>query len=391
MIDFNNTEVAFKIKNNISLRKAQILFKSINNPSIARMLNGLTAIALKGRLPVSWLVKPTLYVQFVGGESLEECNGTGEQLWKFGVSSILDYSVEGKDSEEAIEACFKEVLRGIEFAATKDHVAFTVFKPTGIAHADILEKISSGVPLTSNDNAAYSQFVERVNELCRRAAELNVPILIDAEDFCYQKAIDDVVELMMERYNRQRAIVYNTLQMYRTDRLDYLHKLYSVASEKGFTVGAKFVRGAYMEKERERASERGYPSPINESKAATDEMYDNALIFSVEHLDRISIFAGTHNEDSVKLLVELVYKYSLSPNDQRIWFSQLYGMSDNLTFNLAAEGFNVAKYVPYGPVTEVLPYLIRRASENTSVAGQSSRELNLINQEIKRRKSYKQW
>lgn len=322
---------------------------------------------------------------------MEECDRAAQKLSDFKVSSILDYSVEGKEDDASTAACFAEIMRSIEFSGRHSYVAFTVFKPTGITQPRVLTKMSNGEGLTEQEHAIFLQFTQRMDALCAKAAEVGTPILIDAEDYCYQRAIDEVVEQMMERYNIHKAVVYNTLQMYRHDRLDYLKAMHHRAVEKGYLVGAKFVRGAYMEKERERAAILGYPSPINATKADTDQLYDEALIYSLENIDRISIFAGTHNEDSVRLLVELVYKYSLETNDSRIWFSQLYGMSDNLSFNLAAEGFNVAKYVPYGPVKEVLPYLTRRAGENTSVAGQTSRELNLVNTEIYRRKNRKQW
>ena len=391
MIDFTNTEIAFKIKSNAELRKARFLFKTINNPRLVGWLGALATFAVKNHLPIGWLVKPMLYAQFVGGVSLTKSANKAKKLWKYKVGSILDYSVEGKKDDASTKACFKEIMHSIEFGGKHPYIAFAVFKPTGIIQPDVLEKVSSGLKLDKSEEELFHLFVKRVDALCCKAAEVGISILIDAEDYCYQRAIDEVAEQMMERYNTEKAVVYNTLQMYRTDRLDYLKVLHKHAVEKNFIVGAKFVRGAYMERERERAALLGYPSPINPTKEITDTMFDDALIYSLENIDKISIFAGTHNQDSAWFLVELIYKYSLQENDSRIWFSQLYGMSDNLTFNLAAEGFNVAKYLPYGPVKEVLPYLIRRAKENTAVAGQTSRELNLINQEIKRRKNYKQW
>lgn len=391
MIDFNNTEIAFRIRSKGELIKAKLLFGAVKSPAMVKVLNGITSFALKVGFPVGWLVKPTLYVQFVGGERLSDCDKTAQKLSAYGVSSILDYSVEGKEDNESIEACFEEIKQSVLFGAKRSYVAFAVFKPTGITHAQILEKISSEIQLSEEEQGEYERFVKRVDVLCALAAQVGTPILIDAEDYCYQKAIDEVVEMMMERYNKEKAVVYNTLQMYRTDRLDYLKMLHQKAREVGFKAGVKFVRGAYMEKERLRATERGYPSPINPTKEVTDQMYDDALIYTMQNIDDFAIFVGTHNEDSIKLLVELVYKYAIDVKDSRIWLSQLYGMSDNLSFNLAYEGFNVAKYLPYGPVKEVLPYLTRRATENTAVAGQTSRELNLINQEIERRKAYKEW
>lgn len=391
MIDFTNTEIAFKIKSNAELRKARFLFKTINSSKLVEWLSALATLAVKNHIPIGWLVKPTLYAQFVGGVSLAKSANKAKKLWKYKVGSILDYSIEGKKDDASTKACFKEIMRSIEFGGKHPYVAFAVFKPTGIIQPDVLEKVSSGVELDEGEEERLHLFVKRVDTLCAKAAEVGISILIDAEDYCYQRAIDEVAEQMMERYNTEKAVVYNTLQMYRTDRLDYLKVLHKHAVEKNFIVGAKFVRGAYMERERERAALLGYPSPINANKEITDTMFDDALIYSLENIDKISIFAGTHNQDSAWFLVELIYKYSLQENDNRIWFSQLYGMSDNLTFNLAAEGFNVAKYLPYGSVKDVLPYLIRRARENTSVAGQASRELDLLNQEIRRRKNYKQW
>lgn len=391
MPDFTNTEIAFRIKTNAELRNAQFLFKSISSQKLVGVLGKLTVLALKFRIPIGWIVRPTLYAQFVGGESLIRSNKVAEKLWKFGVSSILDYSVEGKKDEPSIEACFNEIMRSVEFGGAHSYAAFAVFKPTAIVRADILEKVSNGLVLSEADGKLFQQFVERVNTLCAKALEVGISILIDAEDFCYQPAIDDVVEQMMERYNTQKAVVFNTFQLYRTDRLEYLKQQHKRAVEKGYFVGAKLVRGAYMERERERATNLMYPSPINPTKEVTDAMFDNAILFALDNIDRISIFVGTHNEESVRLLVEQIGKHSLPVNDSRIWFSQLYGMSDNLSFNLASEGFNVAKYLPYGPVKEVLPYLLRRARENTSVAGHTSRELNLVNQEIVRRKNIKQW
>ncbi|WP_320051942.1 proline dehydrogenase family protein [uncultured Acetobacteroides sp.] len=391
MIDFTNTEIAFKIKSNAELRKARFLFKTINNPKLVGWLSALATFAVKNHIPIGWLVKPTLYAQFVGGVSLAKSANKARKLWKYKVGSILDYSVEGKSDDASTKACFKEVMRSIEFGGKHPYVAFAVFKPTGIIQPEVLEKVSSGVALDEGEEERFHLFVKRVDALCAKAAEVGISILIDAEDYCYLQVIDEVAEQMMERYNTEKAVVYHTLQMYRTDRLEYLKMLHKRAVEKNFIAGAKLVRGAYMERERERAAQLGYPSPINPTKEITDTMFDDALVYSLENIDKISIFAGTHNQDSTWFLVELIYKYSLQENDRRIWFSQLYGMSDNLTFNLAAEGFNVAKYLPYGSVKEVFPYLIRRARENTSVAEQASRELDLINQEIKRRKSYKQW
>jgi len=308
---------------------------------------------------------------------------------KYGVKCILDYSVEGGESPAAIRAALEETLRTIENARVNRNIPFTVFKPTAFTLEHILEKGSQGTLISTDDLHEADKFRERVETLCKAAFDADVPIMVDAEDVRFQPLIDEVVTRMMQKYNKKKAIVYNTLQMYRTDRLNFLKESYQNAVEGDYFLGIKFVRGAYMERERARAQKYGYPSPINPDKPTTDRMYDDGLRFSVDHLDRISIFNGSHNEDSNRLLTELMEQKGLAKNEPKIWFSQLFGMSDHVSFNLAAAGYNVAKYLPYGPVRHVLPYLIRRAEENTAVAGQSSRELLMAQKEFKRRKRAK--
>ncbi|MFO7938842.1 MAG: proline dehydrogenase family protein [Bacteroidales bacterium] len=386
MISFENTEIAFKSKTNKELKRAYYLFKTIGNPAIVKTSKLFTKIALGLHLPIGWAVKPTLYKQFVGGETLEDCKPAVEHLAQYGVQSILDYSVEGGDSIAAIESALKETLRAINFAAHHPNIPFAVFKPTAFAESDLLTKASADKELNPSEKKELEKFHLRIEQLCQQAYDNNIPILIDAEDYSFQAEIDRVVLKMMRKFNTKATIVFNTFQMYRWDRLPYLKELYAIADKEFFQVGAKFVRGAYMEKERERAEKMGYPSPIHPNKEATDKDYNAALKFSMENLDRISIFNGTHNEESSLYLTQLMKEKGISKKDPRIFFSQLYGMSDHISFNLANAGYNVAKYVPYGPVKHVLPYLLRRAEENTSVAGQSSRELNLLKKEYTRRK-----
>ncbi len=383
---FENTEIAFKYKSDYELRKAYLLFKMVGSPALVKLGKAFTNIALALRIPVSWAIKPTIYAHFCGGETIPESEKVIRNLEEYGVQGILDYSVEGKESIEDIEAALSETLQTVEKAATDPNIPFAVFKPTAFTRAEVLEKMSSGDPVSESIKEEALQFKNRVNTLCKTAFEGGVPILIDAEDSWFQKYIDEVCEEMMELYNKERAIVFNTLQMYRHDRLEYLKGALKRAEEKNIFLGIKFVRGAYMEKERKRALEKGYPDPINPNKQATDDLYNAGLRFTVDHIDRISVFNGTHNEISNSLLADLIVEKGLAKNDPRIWFSQLYGMSDNISFNLAHEGFNVAKYVPFGPVKHVLPYLIRRAEENTAVAGQTSRELELVRKERFRRK-----
>lgn len=387
MISFDNTQIAFSYKTDGELHQSRILFSTIGNSAIVKIGNVLVNTALKLGVPIKWAVKPTIYKHFVGGETISECQPTIDKLARSGVKSILDYSVEGKEAIEDIEKALAETLRAVNYAATNPDIPFAVFKPTAFARSVLLEKANANQLLSIGEQRELDDFVSRIDKLCSAAFSNNIPILIDAEDSWYQDLFDRVVEQMMLKYNRQRAIVYNTLQMYRHDRLDFLKQSHAKAVEKGYYLGVKFVRGAYMEKERERAAQMGYPSPINPDKATTDNCFNSALEYSVDNIDNISIFNGTHNEYSSRYLTELMVKKGLSPNDSRVWFSQLYGMSDNISFNIAAAGYNVAKYLPYGPVNYVMPYLLRRAAENTSVKGQTGRELNLILTEIKRRKA----
>jgi proline dehydrogenase len=386
MIDFKNTQIAFESKTDADLKRAKILFKCMQCGWIVKIGKLLAEVASAIHFPIAWALKPTIYRQFVGGENLEECVPIAEKLAKFGVYSIFDNSVEGGGTEKAIQANFDEAIRSIKFTKEHQNVAYAVFKPTALVFADLLEKASSGEKLTETEKAAYQKFQKRFEELCEYAYELNIRILIDAEGYCYQNEIDRLTEQMMQRYNKKRAIVFTTLQMYRRDRMKYLEFLYDDAVKNDYVVGMKFVRGAYMEKERARAKKLGYLDPIYPTKEATDENYDNGLRFTVEHIDRFEIFNGTHNEKSNLLLADLMQKNKIELNDKRIFFAQLYGMSDNLSYNLSKAGCNTAKYVPYAPVKDVLPYLIRRAEENTSIAGQTSRELELIQMEVRRRK-----
>jgi proline dehydrogenase len=349
--------------------------------------NFLLNIALKIRFPISWIVKPTIFKHFVGGESLTDCLPIVDSLAKFNVKSILDYSVEGKDNDQSHESAYNEILRSIHNAANNENITFAVFKPTGLINTNILEKVSVSADLTDNEKLKFDLFCQRVESLCSVAYDTKTPLLIDAEDSWYQQALDVVVHKMMEKFNRDEVIVYNTLQMYRTDRLDFLKESHAHAIKNGYKMGMKFVRGAYMEKERERAQKKGYPSPIHANKDLTDKAFNDAQEYSFQNIDTISIFCGTHNEESVQRLAEMMAINNVAPNDKRVTFSQLFGMSDNISFMLAHKGYNVTKYIPYGPVREVMPYLLRRAQENTSVKGQTGRELSLLDQEFKRRKS----
>jgi proline dehydrogenase len=389
MFGFNNTEVAFITKTNNQLIKAWWLFKIVSSPFLVKAGKLFISVANTMRLPIKWLIKPTIYSHFCGGENLDECSPTVEMLARHNVKSILDYSVEGKETDEDIELAMQETLKAIEHAAGNPQIPFAVFKPTAFAPFHILEKAAAEALHSEQEKHESLKFEERIETLFRRGYELNIPVMIDAEETWIQDYIDRLVKNMMEKYNLEKVVVFNTLQMYRHDRLEFLEKSLSEAKEGNYLLGIKLVRGAYMEKERARAEKHGIPSPIYPDKPSTDKAYNDALSFCVANLDRIQLFNGTHNEESCIHLMKLMREKGITPEDKRIFTSQLFGMSDHISFNMAREGYNVAKYIPYGPVKHVLPYLIRRAEENTSVAGQTGRELSLLSQEKKRRRNKK--
>lgn len=383
---FNNTQVAFALKNNNELNRAHFLFKMIANPTLVKMGTSLTNFALSFRLPVEGLIRMTVFDHFCGGVSENDCLKVVDKMYSKRVYSVLDYSVEGKEEEAQFDAALKMTLKTIEFAKSNVAIPFAVFKPTGLGRIALYEKIGAKANLSEAEKEEWSRVVARFETICKATFENNVMLLIDAEESWMQDAADDLVTDMMRRYNKNKPLIFNTLQMYRWDRMDFLKKLHETAKAEGFFIGMKVVRGAYMEKEAERASEKGYKNPICATKEATDKNYDTCIAYMMENIDTMAIFEGTHNEISSYKLMELMNNKGLSANDNRIWFGQLYGMSDNISYNLAEHGYNVAKYLPFGPVRDVMPYLIRRAQENTSVAGQTSRELMLLEAEKKRRK-----
>ena len=382
---FENTEVAFSLKSDSQLERAYFLFKMIESQPLVRIGTAVTNFALKAHLPVEGLIRSTVFDHFCGGVTEEDCLPSIDKLYTKNVHAILDYSVEGKATEEQFDHALEKTLKTINFAQEKDAIPYAVFKPTGFGRFALYQKLTEGKELTVDEKTEWLRVVERFHTVCKAAVAKDVPLLIDAEESWMQDAADVLIEELMELYNTEKAIVFNTLQMYRHDRLEYLKGLHQRAHQKGYHIGMKVVRGAYMEKERARAEEKGYESPICVDKQATDDNYNAAILYMMEH-SKMALFAGTHNEESSFMLMELAKKYNIEPNDMRLWFGQLYGMSDHISFNLANEGYNVAKYVPFGPVRDVMPYLIRRAEENTSVAGQTSRELGLIKSEKKRRK-----
>ncbi|ARV05846.1 proline dehydrogenase [Polaribacter sp. SA4-10] len=382
---FDNTEIAFSLKSDSELERAYFLFRMIQNQPMVRIGAAVTNFALKAHLPVEGLIRSTVFDHFCGGVNEEDCLPIIDKMFTKNVHAVLDYSVEGKDQEVSFDGALEKVLKILNFCEEKKSIPFAVFKPTGFGRFALYEKVSAGKSLTDDEQAEWKRLVARYHKVCQVAVEKDVPLLIDGEESWMQLSADVLIEELMETYNKEKAIVFNTLQMYRHDRMEYLKTLHEKAKVKGFHIGMKLVRGAYMEKERARAKEKGYPSPICENKEATDKNYDTATRYMMEN-PKMALFVGTHNEDSSYLVMELAKKYDIKKDNSNLWFGQLFGMSDHISYNLASEGYNVAKYLPFGPVRDVMPYLIRRAEENTSVAGQTSRELNLIKTERKRRK-----
>lgn len=384
---FNNTQIAFSEKSDEQLKKARWMFKLIASPTLTKMGTSVLNFAVKNNLPfVTDIVKKTLFEQFCGGETREESSKVVQQLHKHHIGSIFDYAIEGKAEEATFDLTCAEIKKNILFAEGNPAIPFVVFKPTGFGRLELYEEVQNNKELTNSEKKEWEKIVQRYEEVCGLAYEKNVVLMIDAEETCMQDVVDHLVNQMMEKYNKEKAIIWNTIQMYRTGRIEYLQEDLKRAQEKNYFLGYKFVRGAYMEKERTRAQEKGYPDPIQATKEATDENYNAAIDFVMSHLDRVSAFFGTHNEKSTELAMDKMKALNMQNDDSHIHFGQLYGMSDNITYYLGDQQYNASKYLPYGPVKDVVPYLTRRAEENTSVAGQTGRELGLIEAELRRRK-----
>ena len=402
-ISFDNTEIAFAYKSNRDLKHSHWLYSLMGKPWLVNLGTQLAPWSIRVGLPVKGLIRKTISRQFIGGESLEQTIPVAKTLSHYNVDVILDYAVEGKEGEESYEHACDEFIRVIDFAATQPNTPFMSVKVTGMARFALLEKIHSLMnesvadslmnrynatleKLSVEERAEWQRVVERTLRICEAASKTNIGFLVDAEETWIQDPIDALTMLIMDQYNRTKLVIYNTLQMYRHDRLEFLYKSYEAALERNFLLGIKLVRGAYMEKERKRAEENGYPSPIYPTKEATDKGFNEAVRFGIDHLDHVGLIVATHNEYSNLLVVQLLEQKGLPHNHPHVCFSQLYGMSDNITFNLAKAGCSVSKYLPFGPIKDVVPYLMRRAQENTSVGGQTSRELNLVEKEMKRRR-----
>jgi len=399
-LSFENTENAFAYKSDKELKKAKFLFSSMSYKILVKLGTTLTPLVMKLGLPVKGLIRKTIFGQFVGGESLGETSFVVDKLEKFGVNVILDYGVEGKEGEENFEHSCEEFIRVVRYASGQPNIPFISIKVTGFARFTLLEKLDAAANdrsgftgnvhtevLTEEEKEEWNRVVERMERVIKAAAAGNVGVLVDAEETWIQDPVDAITMQMMEKYNKERAVVYNTIQVYRKDRYQFLKNSFDEAKKKNYLLAVKLVRGAYMEKERKRAAEMNYESPIQPDKSSTDRDYNNALKFSITNIGNIALIVATHNEYSNLYATRLMHDNNIPHHHQHIHFSQLFGMSDNITFNLAREGYSVSKYLPFGPIKDVIPYLMRRAHENTSVAGQTGRELGLIKKEIARRSS----
>jgi len=385
-LNFEDTATAFALKSDADLERAYFLFRLIANQPLVRIGTAVTNFALDAHLPVEGLIRATVFDHFCGGTDEKDCMPIIKNMHEYGVSSILDYSVEGKEEEEQFDYALDKTLRVLDFVEELQAIPFAVFKPTAFGRLGLYEDVGNEKLLSPEEVLEFKRVQQRFFKAGEKAAAKKVALLIDAEESWMQDAADGMVMDLMREYNKDAAYIYNTIQFYRHDRLEYLKEICDKARTEGFRIGIKAVRGAYMEKENERAEKLGLQSPICVSKEATDENFNAGVRFMMDNLDVFSVFCGSHNEHSSILLAEQMVQKGIAKNDPRIWFGQLYGMSDHISFNLAKEGYNVAKYLPYGPVRDVMPYLIRRAEENTSVAGQTNRELELIKKERKRRK-----
>ena len=389
---FDNTQNAFAYKSTGDLKKVRFLFSVIQSPIVVSLATKLTPMLMQSGLPINGLIRSTIFNQFVGGETLEESARVVKQLSAYQVQVILDYGVEAKEGEDNFDAVTEHIIEAIEFAASQNNVPFVSVKITGVASMSLLENLNdaprlrSGIHDSEEDNAAWNRVKERMCAICEVASEKGVGVLIDAEETWIQDPIDRLAIELMSIYNKEKVVVYNTYQLYRHDRLRFLQMSHGIAKDKQFLLGAKLVRGAYMEKERERAQKNGYASPIHANKEAVDADFNKAVDYCLQHIDSIALLVASHNELSNQLAIQTMQNKQLANNHPHIHFSQLYGMSDHITFNMAAEGFSVSKYLPFGPIKDVIPYLMRRAEENSSVNGQTGRELVLIRKELARRK-----
>lgn len=385
---FENTEVAFSGFSTKKLKRAKRLFSVMGKPKLVNIGEQFMLWALKNKLPIKWIIKSTIFRQFCGGEDFDECLLTIEDLAQHRIQTILDYAVEGNNDEVSFEQVKNEILKIIDFARYhKSEVPFVVFKMTGIARFELLEKIAAQTPLSESEIDEFRKIKDRVYEICCKAYQNSIPIMIDAEETWIQEPIDVMVMEMALEFNKERPMIYNTLQMYRHDRMDYLKQIHEFAKLQKIKIGIKLVRGAYLDKENLRAERLNKLSPIHKCKVYTDADFNAAVKYCMANISDIAVCIASHNENSCSLAMQSMLENRINVQHSNVSFAQLYGMSNHISYNLAEAGYKVCKYVPYGSVEKVMPYLIRRAKENTAVAGQTGRELALIQKELMRRKN----
>lgn len=390
-INFEDTEVAFAHQSDWSLLKAYFLFSTMHRPFVVKAGTRFTTWAMRWHLPLSPILRRTIYEQFCGGETLNATVPVVNKLSQYNLNTILDYGVEAKEKEKEFDKTTQQLLKTIQFAQSRSDIPAVSCKLTGLAKFSLLEAVHKGQPLNAKQQKAWERLKQRLYTISKAAYDAGISIYYDAEESWIQNPLDELINEMMAQFNREMPIIYNTIQLYRHDRLAYLQQCHAQARAQGYILGVKLVRGAYMEKERERAAKAGYPSPIQTDKAATDDDFNTALLYCIENIGDIAFCCASHNEESTLFLCQLLNEHQIANNHKHIWFAQLYGMSDHISYNLANNDYNIAKYLPYGPVSDVIPYLMRRAQENTSVAGQTNRELSLISTEMRRRKSKTWW
>ena len=386
-LSFEDTQIAFASKSNFQLKKAYWIFALMNQNWLVKLGTFFIKLFLFLHFPIKKLIKSTIFEQFCGGETIQECKQTIDQLHSGKIGTILDYSVEGEENEKSFQNTKIEILKTIQKAHDNQAIPYAVFKMTGIFQAELLEEFQTEAGLSEENEALFQHSKEILTEICQAAHDLQVRLFVDAEESWIQNTIDTLTYEMMERFNQKQAIIFNTFQMYRVDMLENLTQAIQVAQNNNYYLGVKLVRGAYLEKERQRAHEEEYSEPLHKEKEHTDSDFNQGMLACLDHIDHVHFCIGTHNEHSCKILVSEMEKRGISPQHPNIYFAQLLGMSDNISYNLASAGYNVAKYVPYGPVESVMPYLFRRAEENSSIAGQTSREFTLLLNEVQRRKN----
>lgn len=372
------------------LRRTKVLFKILQNPLVSWFSGFVPHIPILLRLPfVKSLIKHYIFSHFCGGEDWKEVHQSALKLQKQNILSSLDYSVECKQTEQDYETTKKVLLNVLEEAKNLSHIPFCVLKITGLGRFALLEKIHNGQTLSDNEKAEWQRVQSRFDSICEKAVDCNTKLLVDAEESWIQKPIDNIVKRAMKRHNQNEPMIYNTYQLYLKAKYEQLKTDWEKAKEKGYILGSKLVRGAYMEKETKRAVKMHLPNPIQPSKAKCDQDFNDSLKFCLKHIDDFGIYIGTHNIESTQKARQLMQEYGIAKSDERVFFSQLLGMREILSYELAQQDYLVSKYTPFGKIAEVIPYLLRRIQENSSVKDQLNDEIKVITRELENQKLHK--